>query len=119
MKFEREMLLRVIDGSKTQTRRRRDKGHYPDALVLLRGGYLIRIKRVKIELLQDISWDDAISEGLERSNNMYPSFRGAHCLEWRTSPVDAFLDLWESIYGKGSAEHNPIVWVYEFERVER
>ncbi|MNO04511.1 hypothetical protein D3C81_2255640 [compost metagenome] len=34
-----------------------------------------------------------------------------------TTALDVFVELWDSIYGAGSWEANPWVWVVEFKRV--
>ena len=62
----------------------------------------LEITGVRVERLQDISEEDAISEGTP-----FP------CGGW----VGGYQKLWESIHGPGSWDLNPWVWVVEFKRV--
>lgn len=64
----------------------------------------LEITAVRVEMLQDISEDDAISEGVEYIPH----------LPYKKS----FYYTWESIYGPGSYDLNPWVWVIEFKRVQ-
>jgi len=65
----------------------------------------LRVTSVRFERLQDISWNDALAEGV-RANGVLP---------W--SPVDAFRELWDSInFDRAPWRSNPWVWVIEFER---
>lgn len=57
---------------------------------------------VRIERLQDISYDDAVAEGIAHD---YPK------------AVAQYRDLWEDINGAGSWATNPWVWVIEFRRI--
>ncbi len=66
---------------------------------------LLEIVNVKVERLQDICEEDAHKEGI----------LNRPC---EIGPIGEFADLWESIYGPGSWELNPWVWVIEFERIK-
>jgi len=70
----------------------------------------LKVTRVRVEILQDISGEDAMKEGV-KIESMWPLCIG--------DSYRAFSILWESINGKGSWDANPWVWVYEFERVEQ
>lgn len=59
----------------------------------------------RVERLQDISEDDAISEGTITDEKQLDS-----CY------VQAFSRLWESINGVGSWDENPFVWVVGFKK---
>jgi hypothetical protein len=61
----------------------------------------IEITNVRVERLQNISEEDARSEGIP--NREYCRF-----------PVDSYRELWGNINGVGSWEANPWVWVIEF-----
>lgn len=61
----------------------------------------LEITGVRVERLQDISAEDAAAEGIEGRAKMHD-----------------FGVLWSSIYGDGSWQANPWVWVIEFKRVE-
>jgi len=69
----------------------------------------LKVTRVRVERLQDISGEDAMKEGV-KVESMFPLCIG--------DSYRAFSILWESINGKESWDANPWVWVYEFERVE-
>lgn len=71
----------------------------------------LEIVSVRVERLQEISNNDAISEGIVcvwRGDN------GPHEFD----QVPHFRFLWESINGKGSWDKNPWVWVIGFRRIE-
>ncbi|EOG7983389.1 morphogenetic protein [Klebsiella pneumoniae] len=92
---------------------------------------LLEITDVRVERLNAISPEDAESEGLERTNFTgfgdepgLPSYPEPDVYfdplkkQWKEYPPEAFAGLWESIYGEGSWQVNPWVWVIEFKRVE-
>lgn len=70
----------------------------------------LKITDVRVERLQDISEEDAISEGIT-----YPAGFSVE----EDFPSLIFSELWESINGLESWDANPWVWVIEFERIER
>lgn len=79
----------------------------------------LEITRVRVERLQDISEEDAKSEGIEPLAH-HP---GRWLSEHRTgfsfpSATSAFRDLWESINGPESWAGTPWVWVVEFKVVK-
>jgi hypothetical protein len=61
----------------------------------------LRIKSVRVERLQEITYQDVLAEGLESGHD------------------SKFITLWQSINGPESWEANPWVWVVEFERITR
>jgi hypothetical protein len=72
---------------------------------------------VKTERLQDIGWNDAIAEGIQRGDPM-PEVPNSHGTiwhngvtdplnDWTRDPTQAFRDLWEAIHGTGAWEKNP------------
>jgi len=63
----------------------------------------LEITGVRLERLQDISADDAWSEGIPHSPDV--------------NPIHEFEGLWTSINGDRSWNANPWVWVVEFKRV--
>lgn len=92
---------------------------------------LLEITDVRVERVNAISPEDAESEGLERTNFTgfgdepgLPSYPEPDVYfdplkkQWKEYPPEAFAGLWESIYGEGSWQANPWVWVIEFKRVE-
>ncbi|MDG9784684.1 hypothetical protein [Pseudomonas otitidis] len=67
---------------------------------------LLEITAVRVERLQDISDEQALSEGVDQTNTSIPGYARQR-----------FQDLWESINGTGSWDANPWVWVVEFKRI--
>jgi hypothetical protein len=82
----------------------------------------LEVTNIRVEKLNDISKEDAISEGLEwglhtilnrpRFKNYYGE-TGA----WYHDPIDSYKSLWESINGKGSWNKNPWVWCISFKKI--
>ena len=70
----------------------------------------LEITDVRVERLNDISNEDAKSEGCWYG-------RGGGVPDEAVTPSDYFPTLWESLYGKGSWNSNPWVWVIQFKRV--
>lgn len=75
----------------------------------------LEVTGIRVERLQDISDDDAIAEGIERTGRHWKSYGGAG--RFYRSPIRSYESLWESINGGGSWAANPLVWVVEFKRV--
>lgn len=63
----------------------------------------LEVKSVKVERLQDISRGDCMAEGCPFPN-----------IAKETDPQRWYLELWESIHGKGAWEKNPFCWVIKF-----
>lgn len=109
MNFTPENLAKVLRGDKTQTRRFTE--YKSDVLAVCPGRgkpavAYVRVIRKWQEPIQDISVEDAVAEGIE--------WRGV----FRNEIIDAFRDLWDSLYGGVMAKQwadNPTVWCYEFE----
>lgn len=85
----------------------------------------LKIINIRIERLQQIGRQDALSEGIrevveledtkhERTYYQY-KFGGS---EFRT-PQNAFMALWQSINGTESWDANPWVWVIEFKQITK
>lgn len=78
--------------------------------------YFIEITRVRVERLQDITEEDARTEGI-----IYVQYHGfkdyLHKQNWFDRATDSFRTLWDSI--NKNWEYNPWVWVYEFELTEK
>lgn len=72
----------------------------------------LKIKSIRLERLQDISEEDAKSEGAEPklcTGYPYPNPPSTH--------INGFCQLWQSINGPGSWEANPWLWVIEYEPI--
>lgn len=84
----------------------------------------LKIKSIRIEQLQDVSWEDAIAEGIKKtwiSDNpeccKYKNYLQNN--EGSLFPKGSFMSLWASINSLESWNSNPFVWVYEFEKIEK
>lgn len=85
----------------------------------------IKIKKVGIQHLQDISDEDCLKEGIRRYTKdgtvfKYDLVDGFEMFSWKDmprSPREAFAALIDKISGKGTWDKNPWVWRYEFELV--
>lgn len=86
----------------------------------------IRITDVRVERLQDITYEDCLAEGVykwtkDRELFKYDMADGFEMFEWRDmprTPREAYAALIDKISGKGTWEANPYVFVYEFELIK-
>lgn len=76
----------------------------------------LEITGVRMERLQDISdgdcWDEGIQSWLENDKNL-PRYADGTPNKYN-NVRQAYRALWESIYGAGSWDANPFVWVITF-----
>lgn len=79
----------------------------------------LEITDVRVELLQDISEEDAINEGIKWNKGKIQSGYGVGDSTAHIKAKECFQSLWQKINGQKSWEANPYVWVIEFEPVER
>jgi len=83
----------------------------------------LQITDIHVDRLQDISEEDAISEGVEPIDDGYKNYYkkldtiSKHFL-WPTA-YHSFQSLWESINGSDNWDVNPWVWVISFKRVKK
>jgi len=83
----------------------------------------LQIKDIRVNRLQDISEEDAVSEGVIKLQN--GSYRNYHDKKsesnymFSSSAIPSFQTLWSSTKGEESWYSNPWVWVIEFERIEK
>jgi hypothetical protein len=92
----------------------------------------LKVKRVWVERVQDITEEHAFFEGICEACGYEPSFEGiceacgyepSDCTEicnkrnpempCASDPIEEFMELWDSIYGTWA--ENPWVWCCEFE----
>lgn len=85
----------------------------------------LKITKVRVERVQEISEDDAEAEGIGAGfvmNGGWPDYQNidkhGHCALTQDSARMSFATLWDSINGKGLWDANPWVWVIEFERCQ-
>ena len=76
----------------------------------------LEITNIRIERLNNISEDDAIAEGVNRTDAMNEWYYMENVYN-TDSPLIAFESLWESINGRESWDSNPYVWVIEFKQI--
>ena len=74
----------------------------------------LRIRDVRVERLQDINEDDAITEGVKPCTST--GWNGENLVVMTAR--EAFADLWNDINGPGAWDDNPWVWALSFERVK-
>lgn len=83
----------------------------------------LKITDIRVELLQNITEEDAIHEGLSGENkkwrNYYRTPSAANCISNFSNAKDSFQSLWNLINGPDSWNANPWVWVISFERCEK
>lgn len=82
--------------------------------------YFIEITAVRCERLQDISENDCIREGIIKLPNPMKIYHFEHKQnDWGwTSPIGAYAELTDKIYGKGTWESNHYVWVYDYKLIK-
>lgn len=94
---------------------------------------LLEITAIRVERLNDISEQDAQTEGVEAVSvpdnvPVEGGYTKADRAMWkgyqknerayRDTAKDSFLSLWQSVYGAKSWSANPWVWVVEFKVIE-
>lgn len=78
----------------------------------------IRITDVRVELLQDISDEDCLREGVVFSDKHYCRYGIIKLPFEYDEPREAFAALIDKVSGRGTWDRNPLVWVYSFELVD-
>ena len=81
----------------------------------------LKIKRISIERLNNISEKDAIKEGvieLEK-NHSWVDYHDKTNDYGCGSAKASYMTLWQKINGKKSWAQNPWVWVYSFEKINK
>lgn len=82
----------------------------------------IRITRIRVERLQDISEEDCLEEGIWTRTGRWYCYdiikRGEEYYDPFPDPREAYSVLIDRISGKGTWESNPWVFVYDFELVK-
>jgi len=75
---------------------------------------LLEIIDVRVERLQDMTYEQAAAEGVQRDHRMwFATDEGGQAFKY---PEQAFAQLWRQTGGDWGA--NPWVWVVEFKRLE-
>ncbi|MDM1529020.1 hypothetical protein [Myroides odoratimimus] len=91
--------------------------------------YFIRITNVRLEKLKNITEEDAIKEGVVKYGP-FGEYKGAKRGKFKEtgigmefnayrSPIDAFLNIWHSIYTDTPRNNEMLVCVYDFELIDK
>ena len=84
----------------------------------------IKITNVRIQHLQDISEEDCLAEGVYKGQcgsidtHLMDAYYYRGNIQPYCTPREAYAALIDKVSGKGTWEHNPWVFVYEFELVK-
>lgn len=84
----------------------------------------IKITNVRIQHLQDISEDDCLAEGVYKGQcgsidtHLMDAYYYRGNIQPYCTPREAYAALIDKVSGKDTWEHNPWVFVYEFELVK-
>ena len=80
----------------------------------------IRITKLKLERLQDISNEDCLREGIVKTDCVAPYGFPIGNGKWKNyrTPQDAFACLIDKVSGKGTWDSNLWVFAYEFELLD-
>lgn len=83
----------------------------------------IRITKVRIQKLQDISDEDCLAEGIEYIANARAYYVSHNTKTGKrywlgSTPRKAYAALIDKVSGKGTWDSNPYVWVYEFKLIK-
>ncbi len=76
----------------------------------------VKVKRVWVEQVQDISYEDCIDEGILYGGTEKEIYGKTHKM-LSDEVIRKFHTLWETLY-PGSWDRNDFVWCSEFERIE-
>ena len=85
----------------------------------------LEITNIRVERLENISYKDAIAEGIDHVIDKVTGFCGrdyfSGSYNLMTTPVISFLSLWKKVNGLGRYDKtgNPWVWVIEFKKIEK
>ena len=84
----------------------------------------IKITNIRIQRLQDISDDDCLAEGVYKGQcgsidtHLMDAYYYRGNIQPYCTPRQAYAALIDKVSGKDTWEHNPWVFVYEFELVK-
>lgn len=93
--------------------------HMPRAACRL----VLEVTGLRVERLQDITYDDAIAEGMFDPGSIRDTYpptgeTGEQLGRRLKHPQRSFALLWEELNGAGAWDANPWVWVVEFRRID-
>jgi len=76
----------------------------------------LTITDIRIERVQNISYKDAMAEGVQMTQDYWKDYNNTKGDTWTSNPKSSFESLWRAINGNKSWVSNPWVWVIEFKR---
>lgn len=120
LKVKREDIIYKADDISRDTRFLLDRAWKPSIFMPREACRIIlEVTDVRVERLQDISEKDARAEGYSYSDwhRMNEEAAGIGLYSVPSKPINWYLELWESINGKGSWAKNPWVWVIKYKRI--
>jgi len=120
-----ESLVRYADGQKLNKNWHTTRSYCP-SIFMPRWASRIQLKvlNIKVERVQDITYRDAVQEGIEREWDgtafWYKNYSGGLPSMFKEDPVRSFETLWNSINKKRGYgwDKNPWVWPVEFEVIK-
>lgn len=78
----------------------------------------IQIIDVRVEHLRDISYDDCLKEGIIEPTKEFPWYSFGSKSFLFNEPKKAYSVLIDKIFGEGTWEKNPFVFVYDFHLIK-
>lgn len=80
----------------------------------------LEVTDIRVQRLQDITEEEAIAEGIEKTSSMhgYSYYRDYLYGGGDLKPIESFRSLWESLHGKNAWQNNIWLWVVEFQKYE-
>lgn len=78
----------------------------------------IKITKIRVERLQNISVEECLKEGIICKNGRYRVETNKGVVFYTTDARQAFAYLIDKVSGKGTWDSNPYVFVYDFELVK-
>lgn len=81
--------------------------------------HYITIRDLKVERLRDISEKDILKEGIKQFGEKFGFYdKKRNCTQLFDTSRSAYAALADLLFGKGTWESNPYVFVYDFELVK-
>lgn len=78
----------------------------------------LKVTGVRVERVNEITEEEALKEGIFFAGTLYRgAIKNNGCRQGYSNPINAFKDLWNSLYKNWDS--NPWVWVIDFEVVKR
>lgn len=110
-----------IDAEEYLSKKEDEIWNDPSTMKIEYARLFIKVMEVRVERLHSISTEDAIAEGVKKTNSdwgidEYEIYTAKNC--WDESPIQSFKSIWQLAKGMQSWACNPWVYVLRFERIE-